>query len=473
LINFASKIMGKKFKIEGLTIENAASEGKCVGRYEGMVVFVENVAPGDVVDVLVKKKKKSFFEGAPIKFHSYSKDRVEPFCIHNDLCGGCKWQHLSYNKQLELKQQQVKDNLERIGKIDTSCMQPILGVENNKYYRNKLEFTFANKRWLTKEEINSGTDFDRRGLGFHLPGQFDKVLDIQECHLQHPLSNAIRNKFKAFALSKTFSFYDISEHKGFLRNLIIRNSNLDEWMAILQVAYGTKEEIDECMSFLANEFPEITSAYYIVNTKKNETFYDIDPVLFYGKEYIREEMDGLIFKIGPKSFFQTNSKQALLLYRKAIEMAGLKGGENIYDLYTGTGTIANFVARKAKQVVGIESVKEAIDDAIFNSEQNGINNTIFYTGDMKDLLNERLFEKHGKPDVVITDPPRAGMHENVVKAILNAAPEKIVYVSCNPATQARDLALLKEKYKVTGIQAVDMFPHTHHVENIVSLELNA
>ncbi|WP_224997825.1 23S rRNA (uracil(1939)-C(5))-methyltransferase RlmD [Cesiribacter sp. SM1] len=457
--------------LEKLEIATVAAEGKCVARHEGQVIFVQNVAPGDVADVRIIRDKKTYAEGMPVRFHSYSKLRQQPFCQHFDYCGGCKWQHLTYESQLEFKRQQVVDNLQRIGKISLPEVKPTIGSEKISMYRNKLEYTFSNRKWLTQEELQSGREIRKDALGFHMSGRFDRVLDIEYCHLQPDPSNAIRNALRKFAHDENLPFYDLVVNEGFIRNLIIRTSSTGETMVIVQFARPFMEEVQKVMEFLNREFPEITSLQYIINQKFNETYYDQEVVLFKGRPWIEEEMEGLRFRIGPKSFYQTNSDQAYTLYKVTRDYAALTGSEVVYDLYTGTGTIANFVARQAQKVVGVESVPEAIEDARINSEINGIGNTSFFAGDMRDLLTQEFIQQHGQPDVVITDPPRAGMHEDVVKTLLAVAPQRIVYVSCNPATQARDLQWLSEKYDVKAIQPVDMFPHTHHIENVVLLEL--
>lgn len=468
--------MSRKMKnkvIPNLLIERIAAEGKCVSHHEGKVVFVQNVAPGDVVDVRINRGKSSFMEGEAIRFHEYSKDRIEPFCSHFGTCGGCKWQHINYELQKTYKRQQVVDQFTRIAKVDMPEVMPILGSEKTQYYRNKLDFTFSNNRWLTWEEINSGEEFERNALGFHIPKMFDKIIDIDHCYLQGGLSNDIRNKLREFALKEGLSFYDIRNQHGLLRNLIIRTTSTGETMVIVQFGENDPEGIKKMMEFLKQEFPNLTSLLYIINLKKNETFHDQEVITYAGRDFIEEEMEGLKFRVGPKSFYQTNSEQAYELYKVARDFAELKGDEIVYDLYTGTGTIANFVAKQAKEVIGIEYVEAAIADAKINSQINGINNTLFYAGDMKDLLNEEFISKHARPDVIITDPPRAGMHEDVVNMLLKLEAPKIVYVSCNPATQARDLALLAEKYTVDRIQPVDMFPQTYHVENVVRLTLKS
>jgi len=464
--------MSRKMKnqvLKGLTIERIAAEGKCVAHYEGKVVFVPQVAPGDIVDVRVTKGRNSYLEGEAIHIQHYSPDRSEPFCSHFGVCGGCKWQHISYPLQLSYKRQQVIDQFQRIAKVPIPDVLPIIGASESTYYRNKLDFTFSSNRWLTSEEIASGEEFERNALGFHVPKRFDKIVDIDHCYLQGGISNEVRNKLRDYALEKEFSFYDLIQQRGLLRNLIIRNTLSGQTMVIVQFGEENPEAIREVMTFLQGEFPEITSLLYIINQKKNETFHDLEVHTFAGKPYIEEEMEGLTFRVGPKSFYQTNPAQAHRLYEVAREFAGLSGDEIVYDLYTGTGTIANFVARKAKQVIGIEYVEEAIADAKINAAENGLTNTLFYAGDMKDLLTADFMERHAAPDVVITDPPRAGMHDDVIHTLLQLAAHKIVYVSCNPATQARDVALLSEKYDVRAVQPVDMFPQTYHVENVVLL----
>ncbi|MCJ8164676.1 23S rRNA (uracil(1939)-C(5))-methyltransferase RlmD [Pontibacter sp. E15-1] len=445
------------------------AEGKCLARHENMVIFVTGVAPGDVVDLRITRKKKSFLAAQPVAFREYSDLRVEPFCEHFGVCGGCKWQHIGYDTQLHYKQKQVKDNLERIGKVPLPEFDPILGSAKTRYYRNKLEFTFSNNGWLTNEQIKSGEEFDRNALGFHIPGRFDKILDIQHCYLQPDPSNAIRLAVREYGRAHGLEFFNVLQMDGFLRNLIIRTANTGELMVILQVFRNDAEAIEGIMQHLQTTFPEITSLQYVVNGKGNETYHDLDVVCYHGLPYIYEEMEGIKFRVGPKSFYQTNADQAYELYRLTRELAGLTGDELVYDLYTGAGTIANFVAKQCREVIGIEYVPSAIEDARINSQINDITNTTFYAGDMKDILSDELIAKHGRPDVVITDPPRAGMHEDVVAKLLEVHPERIVYVSCNPATQARDLELLHVKYDVTRVQPVDMFPQTHHVENIVLL----
>lgn len=439
-----------------------------------LVIFVPYVVPGDVVDLQVKRKKNHYAEAVAVKFHEKSPLRTEPFCSHFGVCGGCKWQCLSYEEQLKYKQKQVFDNLTRIGKVELPEFRPILGSEKTRFYRNKLEFTFSNKRWLTEEEVKQDVKYDQmNAVGFHIPGAFDKVLAIDKCWLQDDISNQIRNAVRDYAYAHDFPFFDLRTQEGLLRNIMIRTSSTGELMVVLQCKVTDDEghrKMEEILQFMADSFPQITSLMYVINNKCNDTIGDLDVEVFKGNDHIFEEMEGLRFKVGPKSFYQTNSEQAYNLYKVAREFAGLTGNELVYDLYTGTGTIANFVARQARKVVGIEYVPEAIEDAKVNSALNGIDNTLFYAGDMKDILTNDFIAEHGRPDVIITDPPRAGMHNDVIDVILAAEPKCIVYVSCNPATQARDLQLLDGKYKVTAVQPVDMFPHTHHVENVVQLE---
>lgn len=454
---------------ENIFIEDIGAEGKAIARVGDMVVFTQNAVPGDVVDLQVTKKRKRYAEAVVTQFHRYSDDRSEAFCEHFGICGGCKWQILPYEKQLYYKHKQVADQLERIGKIQLPEILPILKSENNVFYRNKLEFTFSNKRWLLRSELDQPQS-DLNALGFHVPGMFDKVININKCWLQAGPSNQIRNFIGEFARSRNYKFFDIRKQSGWLRTLVIRTSSTGEIMVVVSFFYEDKLKRKELLDAVLQRFPEITSLMYVVNPKGNDSFTDLKIQLHHGRDYILEKMEGLKFKIGPKSFYQTNSEQAYKLYSVAREFAGLTGDETVYDLYTGTGTIANFVARKAKKVVGIEYVPEAIEDANKNAELNLIKNTFFYAGDIKQVLSEELIEKHGKPQVVITDPPRAGMHADVVEKLLQISPEKIVYVSCNPATQARDIALMNNDYRVMKIQPVDMFPHTHHVENVVLLQ---
>lgn len=457
--------------LENVTILDVAAEGKAIAKNNDMVIFVPYVAPGDIADIQLTRKKNSYAEGKAVNFHSYSTERVEPICEHFGVCGGCKWQHLNYQAQLKYKQQQVTDNLTRIGKIELPDISPILGSKDITHYRNKLEFTFSNKRWMTEEEIKSNAQFeDMNALGFHIPTYFDKVLDIKKCWLQDDIANQIRLAVRSYAIEHHLAFFDLRNQAGFLRNMIIRTSTTGELMLIMVFFEEEKEKRENLLNHLLSLFPNITSLVYIINEKVNDTITDQDVILYHGRDHIFEQMEDLKFKIGAKSFYQTNSKQAYELYKVVRDFAQLSGNELVYDLYTGTGTIANFVSHQAKKVVGIEYVPEAIEDAKVNSELNSVKNTLFYAGDMKDILNNDFINQHGHPDVIITDPPRAGMHANVVDAIIFAAPKRIVYVSCNPATQARDLSLLDEQYKVIRVQPVDMFPHTHHVENVVLLE---
>lgn len=467
--------MAKKKKelplIENVEITDIAAEGKAIAKVNDLVVFIPYVVPGDVIDLQLTRKKNKYAEGKPLRFVSYSPNRTEAFCEHFGICGGCKWQILPYSEQLKYKQKQVTDNLIRIGKVELPEIQPILGSDKTEFYRNKLEFTFSNKKWLTLEQINSDESFDNMdALGFHIPGMFDKVLDINKCWLQDNISNQIRNFIRDYCHNKDYSFFDLRNRGGLMRNMIVRTSSTGELMLIVVFYENDKKKQEDLLNAIAKEFPQITSLLYIINEKANDTITDQTVLTWKGNDFIFEEMEGLKFKIGPKSFYQTNSEQAYNLYKVARDFAGLTGNELVYDLYTGTGTIANFVARQAKKVVGIEYVEDAIEDAKFNSQNNNIDNILFYAGDMKDILTQDFINEHGKPDVIITDPPRAGMHDDVIQSILFAEPERIVYVSCNPATQARDLSLLDERYKVTKVQPVDMFPHTHHVENVVLLQ---
>ena len=456
---------------EGVEIVDVAAEGKSIAKVDGLVVFVPFAVPGDVVDIQTYRKRKGFAEGRVMRFVEYSADRVEPVCEHFGVCGGCKWQMLPYELQLQHKHKQVTDNLTRIGKVELPEISPIMGAPETTFYRNKLEFTFSNKRWLTEAEIGSEREFTQmNALGFHIPKMFDKVLDIKKCWLQTDVSNQIRNSIRAFCFQHDFTFFDLREQVGLMRTLIIRTTSTEELMVIVVFAEDDEEKREMMMKHLADTFPQITSLLYIINSKRNDTITDQEVITWKGNDCIYEEMEGLKFKIGPKSFYQTNSEQAYNLYKVARDFAQLSQTDLVYDLYTGTGTIANFVARDVAKVVGIEYVEEAIEDARVNSEANGIDNTLFFAGDMKDILNQEFILEHGRPDVLITDPPRAGMHTDVIDAILFANPKRIVYVSCNPATQARDLNLLDANYKVTRVQPVDMFPHTHHVENVVLLE---
>lgn len=470
--------MSKKSKktlplLENILITDIAAEGKAIAKIGDMVVFIPFVVPGDVVDLQVTKKRKNFAEARAVRFESYSNDRCDAPCEHYGVCGGCKWQILPYKKQLFYKQKQVKNNLVRIGKIELPEFQTIMGSSREYFYRNKLEFSFSNRKWLTDLNEVAADEQDPKalsGLGFHIPKMFDKVLDINKCWLQDDISNQIRNEVRRYAFEHDLNFFDLRRQEGFLRTLMIRNTTAGELMVVVVFFYEDKPKILSLLEHLKEKFPQITSLLYVVNTKANDTITDQRIELFSGKDHIIETMEGLQFKIGAKSFYQTNSEQAYNLYRVVREFAQITPETLVYDLYTGVGTIANFVARSAQKVIGIEFVPEAIEDAKENSRINAIDNTEFFAGDMKDILTNNFIEQHGQPDVIITDPPRAGMHDDVIKTILLAAPQKIVYVSCNPATQARDLQLLDNGYKVTRVQPVDMFPHTHHVENVVLLE---
>ena len=460
--------------LEKVTILDVAAEGKAIAKVNDLVIFVPYVVPGDIVDLQIKRKKNKYAEAEAVKFHEYSPVRAVPFCQHYGVCGGCKWQVLPYEEQIKYKQKQVEDNLRRIGKIELPEISPILGSAKTEWYRNKLEFTFSNKRWLTAQEVQQDVKYDQmNAVGFHIPGAFDKVLAIEKCWLQDDISNRIRNAIRDYAYEHNYSFINLRTQEGMLRNMVLRTSSTGELMVIVICKIVEEHEMDlfrQLLQYVADSFPEITSLLYIINNKCNDTINDLDVHVFKGNDHIFEEMEGLRFKVGPKSFYQTNSGQAYNLYKIAREFAGLTGNELVYDLYTGTGTIANFVSRQARQVIGIEYVPEAIEDAKVNAEINGITNALFYAGDMKDMLTQEFINEHGRPDVIITDPPRAGMHQDVVDVILFAEPQRIVYVSCNPATQARDLQLLDCKYRVKAVQPVDMFPHTHHVENVVLLE---
>lgn len=460
--------------LEGVTITDVAAEGKSLARVNDMVVFVPFAVPGDVVDLQVRKKKHHYCEAEVVRFIKYSERRAEPVCQHFGICGGCKWQNLPYEDQLKAKQKQVHDQLTRIGKVELPDFRPILGSEKIYEYRNKLEFSCSNKRWLTKEEVNSGVQLDHKNaIGFHITGAFDKIYPIEKCWLMDDLCNQIRNEIRDYALNNGISFFDVREQTGLLRDIMIRNSSTGEWMVLVQFKFqeqGDEQRAHDLLQHIGDRFPEITSLLYVNNQKCNDTFSDQTVEVFKGKDHITEMMDKLQFKVAAKSFYQTNTQQAFHLYEVARQLAQLTGKELVYDLYTGTGTIANFVARHAQQVIGIEYVEDAIADAKANSKCNGIENTLFYAGDMKDILTDEFVKQHGKPDVIITDPPRAGMHPDVIQTILRAAPKRIVYVSCNPATQARDLEVLNEQYRVEAVQPVDMFPHTPHVENVVLLE---
>lgn len=470
--------------LEKVSIETAGAKGKCIARVslpvglpeEGkesceMVVFVTGVVPGDVADLQITRKKRRYLEARPVRFHAYSKDRVEPFCQHFGVCGGCKWQHMGYDTQLKFKQQEVVDNFQRLGKFDFPEVKPILASRSTTEYRNKLEFTFCNKRWMTDEEVKSGVQFDDlNALGFHVPQRFDRVVDVSICHLQPEPSNAIRNSIRAYALAHNLSFFDIREQHGFLRTLIIRNNSKGQFMVLVVFFHEDEEKRIALLEHIKSEFSDITSLMYVINEKKNDTISDQEVLLYHGEDHLIEQLEGTQFKIGPKSFYQTNPSQAYELYKVAREFAGLKGNELVYDLYTGIGSIALFMADRCRHVVGVEYIPEAIEDAKENAKLNNIGNSTFFAGDLKDVLNEKFVQQQGKPDVIITDPPRAGMHEDVVRQILLIAPQKVVYVSCNPATQARDIALMDGQYKVTAVQPVDMFPHTYHVENVALLE---
>ena len=461
--------------LENITITDVAAEGKALTRVGEMVVFVPFAVPGDIVDLQIKKKKHSYCEAEVVRFIKYSNVRATPKCEHFGVCGGCKWQNLPYEEQLKAKQKQVYDQLRRIGKVELPEFQPIMGSVKTFEYRNKLEFGCCNKRWLTKDQVASGFKYDNmNGIGFHITGAFDKVLPIEKCWLMDDIHNQIRNAIRDYAFENNLNFFDLRGQKGLLRDIIIRNSNTGEWMVIVQFHYdqeGDEQKAKALLQHVADRFPQITALMYVNNQKCNDTIGDQDVMVFKGNDHIFETMEGLKFKVGPKSFYQTNTDQAYLLYKVAREFAQLTGEEIVYDLYTGTGTIANFVAHKAKKVIGIEYVPEAIEDAKVNSQVNGIENTSFFAGDMKDILTDDFIAEHGRPDVIITDPPRAGMHPDVISVIMKARPKRIVYVSCNPSTQARDLQLLDAEYKVVKVQPVDMFPHTPHVENVVLLEL--
>lgn len=469
--------MSRKNKKENIVFENievldAGAKGVSVAKTpDGRVIFIPNVIPGDVVDVKTFKKRKSYFEGKAIRFHQYSQDRVDPVCQHFGDCGGCKWQNMTYDKQLFYKNQEVYNNLKRIGKVDLPEFETILGSEKQFFYRNKMEFSFSDSRWITEKEIAEIENINRENaLGFHIPKMWDKILDIEKCHLQQDPSNAIRNEIKRFATENGLRFFNARNQNGLLRTLMIRTTSIGEIMVLIQFFEDDQEKRELLLDFVANRFPEITSLQYVVNSKGNDTIYDQDVILYKGRDYILEEMEGLSFSINAKSFYQTNSEQAYELYKITRDFAGLTGNELVYDLYTGTGTIAQFVSKQAKKVVGVEAVPAAIEDAKVNAQRNNITNCEFFVGDMKNVFNDEFISTHGHPDVIITDPPRDGMHKDVVDQILKIAPQKVVYVSCNSATQARDLALMDEQYKVTRVRPVDMFPQTHHVENVVLLE---
>ncbi len=461
----------KNFILENLEVVDISTEGKAIAKNEGLVVFIEGAVPGDTVDVMVHRKKNSFAEAKVETIKKFSEHRVTPRCEHFGTCGGCKWQNLNYKTQLEFKQKYVYDAFTRIGKFPFPELMPILQNKEEYFYRNKLEFSFSNKKWLTNLELTSGEIIaNKNALGFHIPGMFDKILDIKNCYLQEEPSNSIRNAIKEYAFEKELSFIDIRNKSGMLRTVTIRTASTGEIMVVVSIFEWLENELFALLDFLKEKFPQITSLQYVHNDKGNDTFFGLDIKTYYGRDHILEEMEGLKFKISAKSFYQTNSPQAYNLYKITREFAALTGNEIVYDLYTGTGTIANFVARNAKKIIGVEYVEDATKDAIENSANNSIKNTSFFAGDMKDVLNEEFFKTHGQPDVIITDPPRAGMHEDVVKAMLAAAPDRIVYVSCNPSTQARDIAMMQEQYSVVKTQPVDMFPQTAHVENVVLLQ---
>ena len=455
-----------------IKVLDAGAKGVSVAKApDGKVVFISNVVPGDVVDVQTFKKRKAYYEGKAVKFHELSEHRVDPICEHFGVCGGCKWQNMKYSQQLFFKHNEVKNHLQRIGKIDLPDFEPILGSEKQFFYRNKMEFSFSNSRWLTEAEIGSSEELDNKNaLGFHIPKMWDKILDINKCHLQEDPSNAIRNEVREFANANGLTFFNPRAHEGLLRTLMLRTASTGEIMVLIQFFEDDQANRELLLDHLYAKFPQITSLQYVINNKANDTLYDTNIQLYKGRDYILEEMEGLKFSINAKSFYQTNSDQAYELYKITRDFAGLTGNETVYDLYTGTGTIAQFVSKKAKKVIGVESVPEAIKDAKANAERNNITNCEFFVGDMKVVFNEAFIGQHGKPDVIITDPPRDGMHAAVIDQILKIEPQKVVYVSCNSATQARDLALMDEKYKVTRVRPVDMFPQTHHVENVVLLE---
>lgn len=465
--------MRKKNQVlQSIVVEDYAAEGKAIARLDGKVVFIEGAIPGDVVDVRLSKNKKEWAEGKAVHFHEFSKDRVEPFCSHFGVCGGCKWQMLPYEKQAAYKQQEVAQNLKRIGKIPLPEMEPILGCEQTRRYRNKLEFTFSNKRYLLPEEIQGAEELPRENaLGFHVPRLFDKIIDIQTCHLMEEPANAVKNTIRDFATQEGYTFYDIREHQGWLRTLIIRVATTGEVMVNVCFGYEDAKERRKLFDHLLKQVPAITTLLYTINPKKNDTIYDLEPKVYTGNGYITEKLEDLSFKIGPKSFFQTNTRQGERLYQVTREFAELTGTETVYDLYCGTGSIGLFVSGQAKKIIGVEVIKEAIDDARENATLNNISHAEFFAGDVIDVCDDAFFARHGKPDVIITDPPRAGMHEKLVQKILDMEAPLVVYVSCNPATQARDLSRLGEKYEVTRIKPVDMFPQTHHIENVVQLKL--
>lgn len=463
--------MKKKALIwEKVAVSDYAAEGKSLARVNGKVLFVEGAVPGDVADVRVFKNKKDWAEGKAVHFHAYAPDRVAPFCEHFSVCGGCKWQMLPYEKQLQYKQQQVLQHLQHIGHLTLPVSMPICGSTDTRHYRNKLEFTFSNRAYLTEKPAEGESNLPQNALGFHIPRLFDKVLDIRSCPLQDDLNDKIRNTVREYALANRLPFYDLRTHEGWLRNLVIRNTTTGEWMVNLCIRHEKKEAREKLLDHLLAEVPAITTLLYTINPKKNDSIFDLDPVVYYGNGYIQEKLENYVFRIGPKSFFQTNSRQAEKLYRIVRDFAGLNGTETVYDLYCGTGSIGIFLSAAAGKIIGVELIAEAIRDARENARINHVKNAVFYEGDVIDICNDGFFAAHGRPDVVITDPPRAGMHEKLLRKLLEMAAPKIVYVSCNPATQARDLALLGEKYIISKLQAVDMFPHTHHIENVVLLE---
>ncbi len=461
-----------KIVFDHIKVLDAGAKGVSVAKApDGKVIFIPNVVPGDVVDIQTLKKRKAYYEGKAVRFHEFSEHRIEPVCEHFGVCGGCKWQNMKYSQQLFYKQNEVKNHLQRIGKIELPEFEPILGSEKQFFYRNKMEFGFSNSRWLTQDEIESQDELgNRNALGFHIPKMWDKILDINKCHLQEDPSNAIRNEIREFANQNNLTFFNPRSHEGFLRTLMLRTASTGEIMVLIQFFEDDKQNRELLLDHLYEKFPQITSLQYVINSKANDTLYDTNIKLYKGRDYILEEMEGLKFSINAKSFYQTNSDQAYELYKITRDFAGLTGNEIVYDLYTGTGTIAQFVSNKAKKVIGVESVPEAIEDAKANAKRNEITNCEFFVGDMKVVFNEAFIANHGKPDVIITDPPRDGMHKDVIEQILKIEPQKLVYVSSNSATQARDLALMDEKYKVTRVRPVDMFPQTHHVENVVLLE---
>lgn len=467
--------MGRKNRrqvFEHIEVIDAGAKGKSIAKTEdGKVIFLSNAVPGDVVDIITHKKRKAYFEGKATKFHKYSEKRTTPECEHFGTCGGCKWQHMSYDNQLFFKEKEIKNNLERIGKVELPSITPILGSEKQYFYRNKMEFSFSDSRWITQEELASDHVItDRNALGFHIPGMWDKILNIEKCHLQEDPSNAIRNSIRDFATENNIPFFNTRNQDGLLRTLMIRTASTGEIMVLIQFFKNDSENIELIMKFIETSFPSITSLLYVVNEKANDTIYDQEIICYSGRDHIFEEMEGLTFKINAKSFYQTNSDQAYELYKITRDFASLTGDELVYDLYTGTGTIAQFVSKKAKKVIGVEAVPDAIEAAKENAQRNNITNCEFFVGDMKKVFNDAFINLHGVPDVIITDPPRDGMHSDVVEQILNIAPKRIVYVSCNSATQARDLSLMDQHYKVTKVQPVDMFPQTYHVENVVLLE---